>query len=64
MKTFTATHFNKHAQEVFAAAKDDGAVIIKHDRYSGVQFTLSLSAIPRERLSEGGINSLLPSIRS
>ena len=32
IKTFTATHLNKHAQEVFAAAKD-GPVMIKHDRY-------------------------------
>ena len=32
MKTFTATHLNKHAQEVFAAAKD-GPVLIEHDRY-------------------------------
>ncbi len=35
MKTFTATHLNKHAQEVFAAAKEDGGVNIKHDRYKG-----------------------------
>lgn len=34
MKTFTATHLNKHAQEVFAAAKD-GPVFIQHDRYEG-----------------------------
>jgi len=32
MKTFTATHLNKHAQEVFAAAKE-GVVIIDHDRH-------------------------------
>lgn len=48
MKTFTATHLNKHAQEVFAAAKEDGGVYIKHDRYPGVQFMLSLTAIPRD----------------
>jgi len=35
MKEFTATHLNKHAQEVFAAAKDDGSVCIQHDRYEG-----------------------------
>ena len=34
MKTFSATHLNKHAQEVFAAAKD-GPVFIQHDRYAG-----------------------------
>ena len=34
MKTFTATHLNKHAQEVFAAAKE-GPVYIEHDRYEG-----------------------------
>lgn len=39
MKTFTATHLNKHAQEVFAAAKD-GPVMIEHDRYEGA-FTIS-----------------------
>ena len=33
MKTFTATHLNKHAQEVFAAAKDDGSVVIEHSNY-------------------------------
>ena len=33
MKTFTATHLNKHAQEVFAAVDKDGSVEIKHDRY-------------------------------
>lgn len=36
MKTFTATQLNKSAQEVFAAAKDEGTVLIEHDRYSGV----------------------------
>ena len=35
MKTFTATRLNKSAQEVFAAAKEDGAVLIEHDRYKG-----------------------------
>ena len=35
MKTFTATQLNKSAQEVFAAAKEDGAVLIDHDRYKG-----------------------------
>ena len=34
MKTFTATHLNKHAQEVFAAAKDS-PVFIEHSRYEG-----------------------------
>ena len=33
MKTFSATHLNKHAQEVFAAVVRDGSVMIKHDRY-------------------------------
>ena len=47
MKTFTATQLNKKPQEVFAAAKEDGGVYIKHDRYSGVQFMLTLAAIPR-----------------
>ena len=36
MKTFTATQLNKRPQEVFAAAKEDGTVLIEHDRYSGV----------------------------
>ena len=40
MKTFSATHLNKHAQEVFAAAKDDGAVFIGHDRFSNGAFVL------------------------
>ena len=35
MKTFTATQLNKSPQEVFAAAKEDGKVKIKHDRYQG-----------------------------
>jgi len=36
MKTFTATQLSKSAQEVFAAAKEDGTVLIEHDRYNGV----------------------------
>jgi len=40
MKTFTATHLNKHAQEVFAAAKDDGSVIIEHSNYFGGVFAI------------------------
>jgi len=36
MKTFSATQLNKSAQEVFAAAKEEGTVLIEHDRYSGV----------------------------
>ncbi len=36
MKTFTATQLNKSPQEVFAAVKEDGSVLIEHDRYSGV----------------------------
>lgn len=36
MKTFTATQLNKKPQEVFAAAKEDGTVLIEHDRYQGV----------------------------
>ena len=35
IKTFTATQLNKSPQEVFAAAKEDGKVKIKHDRYQG-----------------------------
>lgn len=34
MKEYTATRLNKSAQEVFAAAKEDGAVEIKHNRYA------------------------------
>ena len=41
MKTFTATHLNKHAQEVFAAAKEDGTVLIEHDRYGGGSFAIA-----------------------
>ncbi len=40
LKTFTATHLNKHAQEVFAAAKDDGHVLIEHSNYFGGVFTI------------------------
>ena len=40
MKTFTATHLNKHAQEVFAAAKEDGSALIEHDRYTGGVFAI------------------------
>ena len=40
MKTFTATHLNKHAQEVFAAAKDDGSVVIEHSNYFGGVFAI------------------------
>ena len=40
MKTFTATHLNKHAQEVFAAAKDDGSVVIDHSNYYGGAFAI------------------------
>lgn len=36
MKTFTATQLNKKPQEVFAAAKEEGTVLIEHDRYNGV----------------------------
>lgn len=42
MKTFTATQLNKSPQEIFAAAKEDGAIIIKHDRYSGFLFRLCI----------------------
>jgi hypothetical protein len=41
MKTFTATQLNKAPQEIFAAAKEDGVVEIKHDRYAGVKFTIT-----------------------
>ena len=40
MKTFSATHLNKHAQEVFAAAKDDGSVVIEHSNYFGGVFAI------------------------
>ena len=43
MKTFTATQLNKSAQEVFAAAKEEGTVLIEHDRFSGGAFTLEWS---------------------
>jgi hypothetical protein len=36
MKTFTATQLNKSPQEIFAAAKEDGTVLIEHSRYDGV----------------------------
>jgi hypothetical protein len=35
MKTFTATQLNKSPQQVFAAAKEDGTVLIEHDRFNG-----------------------------
>ena len=35
MKTFTATQLNKSPQEIFRAAKDNGTVLIEHDRYDG-----------------------------
>jgi len=41
MKTFSATHLNKHAQEVFAAARKDGEVSIEHDRYSDCIITIT-----------------------
>ena len=41
MKTFPATQLNKSPQQVFAAAKEDGAVTIEHDRYSSVKFVIS-----------------------
>lgn len=40
MKTYTATQLNKSPQEVFDAAKEDGAVVIKHDRYSKGVFAI------------------------
>jgi len=40
MKAFSATHLNKHAQEVFAAAKEDGTVLIEHDRYPNGVFAI------------------------
>lgn len=36
MKTFTATQLNKSPQEIFTAAKEEGTVLIEHDRYNGV----------------------------
>ena len=41
LKTFTATHLNKHAQEVFAAAKDDGGAMIKHDHFKSGRFIIT-----------------------
>lgn len=40
MKTFPATHLNKHAKEVFAAAKEDGSVVIEHNGYFGGVFAI------------------------
>ena len=42
MKTFTATQLNKKPQEVFAAAKEDGEVCIRHDRYPDNLFVIKL----------------------
>jgi len=53
MKTFSATHLNKHAQEVFAAVAKDGWVTIKHDRYPENDIILMHRAKPKaERLKE------------
>ena len=35
MKTFSATQLSKSPQAIFAAAKEDGTVLIEHDRYNG-----------------------------
>lgn len=40
MKTFPATHLNKHAKEVFAAAREDGSVVIEHNGYFGGVFAI------------------------
>jgi len=40
MKTFTATHLNKHAQEVFDEVKEYGSAAIEHDRYRGGVFAI------------------------
>jgi len=40
MKTFTATHLNKHAQEVFDEVKEYESVVIEHDRYRGGVFAI------------------------
>ena len=40
MKTFTATHLNKHAKDVFHAAKEDGSVVIEHYGYLGGVFAI------------------------
>ena len=45
MKTFSATHLNKHAQEVFAAAKEDGNTVINHDRYPNGNFVISYISV-------------------
>ena len=45
MKSYTATQFNKSPQEVFAAAKEDGAVEIKHDRFRDVTFTIEAKPV-------------------
>jgi len=51
MKTFSATHLNKHAQEVFAAAKDDGMANINHDRYPNHVFVISCISMDTLELS-------------
>ena len=40
LKTFTATHLNKHAQEVFEEAKEHGTALIKHDRFRNGRFAI------------------------
>ena len=40
MKTFSATHLNKHAQEVFDEVKEYGTAVIEHDRYRGGVFAI------------------------
>jgi len=44
MKTFTATHLNKHSKEVFHAAKEDGSVVIEHYGYLGGVFAIVWNA--------------------
>ena len=45
MKTFTATQLNKSPQEIFAAAKEDGDVLIEHDRHEGVFIISHVSSL-------------------
>jgi len=40
MRTFSATQLNKSAQEVFAAVKAEGVVLIEHSRYPNDTFVI------------------------
>jgi hypothetical protein len=60
MKSFTATQLNKAPQEIFAAAKEDGAIEIKHDRFNGGVFAIvwneqqSLADMAEQLVKQGG----------